>query len=156
MGLDIWLPSVFDYGDGPAVSKLLDDVDHKLCANGKEPSFEERSAAYFDAMRATGGYYREAYNSFGLSLILGWDWRKVFAPLENRGVLPVDQAKNLLAAIEHHYSVTPEAVGLACDICSNQKDREWILQHLTSRRDGLLALLRRAISRNEPLMVSAI
>lgn len=74
MRLDMWLPSMFDYTDGRQVHRR----QHRPYG----------LALVYDAMRATGGYYREAYNGRGLLTIMGLSWSEIVDGLEDRGLLP--------------------------------------------------------------------
>jgi hypothetical protein len=93
MGLDMWLPSVFDYEDGDAVDALIGDDPIERTVEGIKRAMDEM----YNRLRATGGYYREAYNRSGLLPALGLDWDDIIRGLPDKNILPVDHAKMLLA-----------------------------------------------------------
>jgi hypothetical protein len=156
MGLDMWLPSVFDYADSDAVQGLFDSSSEVQAATAAGDPLALFDAGY-DALRATGGYYREPYNALGLFPLPGLSWQSIWRSLGGLcGALTPEHARFVLAQIEQH-SITPDVVERAVEITTNesQKNPQWMHQYLTGRRDGLIALLRKAIERDEPLMVSA-
>jgi hypothetical protein len=155
MGLDMWLPSVFDYADDDAVERLFDNSPEVLAAQ-TAGDVHALSTAIYDVLRATGGYYREPYNELGLFPLLGLSWECVWRSLEDRSALPPAHARHLLVEIEQH-PITPDLVERAIEITTSQaqKNPQWMRQFYTSRREELMALLRKAIERNESLIVSA-
>jgi hypothetical protein len=180
MGLDMWLPSVFNFDDEAAVDALF----------GRLPKVDTSTAegihAYFNqtygAMEATGGYYREGYNRNGLLSLLNID---VLSYVDRVGewTLPVDRAAFLLAELKAqpvtvamlerrlagddtcvHPVVkfleasleaafeTPHELPLSpTEVEANAA--EW-LPHLDRKRNVLMSLLSKSIQRNEPLHIS--
>jgi hypothetical protein len=173
MGLDMWLPSVFDYKDETSVHAALGELPQAR-------SVEEIQACatlIYDRLRATGAYYREGYNRFGLLPHLGLSWHEIYKQLPDHDFLPIDHARFLLAELET-LPVTEDRVrrvvsgvddgspiAWALERMSDQKyepppmDRldeacAAIYSQLVTRRSELMALLRLAIERNEPLRIS--
>jgi hypothetical protein len=86
MGLDMWLPSKFDYNSEQHVDRVLDGLKGGVC--------------WYEALQDTGGYYREAYNGSGLLSLLGISWSKIMDDLPDRNRLPPVHARHLLAELE--------------------------------------------------------
>jgi hypothetical protein len=173
MGFDTWLPSIFDFNDEQDAERVLGNVD----IAGLPPM--ARVARMYDAMRATGGYYREGYNGRGLLTLMGMSWHQIMADLESPGVLPPTYARHLLAELEmrpftkamlfeeerrdDHVEVVlatkmqqldgrPTRASTAFDHSDQQIEEAF--RNYVERRQGLIALLRTAIERNESLRVS--
>jgi hypothetical protein len=151
MGLDMWLPSVFDFDDEKAVDVVLGDF----------PPFErdidniqKAVVGMYDRLRATGGYYREAYSGNpGACTML-----RLWGAIEGKRILPADEARAMLADVEQK-PITPALVDDAVELsgkCSASPlpTREQLETHLTKQRDCLMALLRKAVELNEPLHIS--
>jgi hypothetical protein len=179
VGLDIWLPSIFDYADGDATERLFDNRQELQVAKaGGDPS--AILDAIYDTLRATGGYYREGYNRTGLLPALGLDWDDIIAQLLDRTILPVDHAKMLLAELEARSPTpdkarrilecldVPRKAGAIERLVHGNTDQfepppreeleaeiQNLYHHWIERRSGLMSLLRKAIERDEPLRVSA-
>jgi hypothetical protein len=178
MGLDMWLPSVFDYND----ERQVEAVTQPVLAKNDPDSFDGIGliTAMYDAYRATGGYYHEGYNGRGLLALMGLSWNDIMDDLPDRNVLPVDHARRLLDKLEARpityamvygecrndrdvqpMRVLEQAVGL--DLTPepqpdkrNYSGLEWgaVYGDYVVRRDELMTLLRTAIERNEALCIS--
>jgi hypothetical protein len=173
VGLNMWLPSVFDFSDERKVQCIFDDIDS--AGTGEDPlGFATR---IYDALRATGGYYREAYNGHGLLAVIGMSWTEILNSLGDPSLLPPCRARDLLAELEARPITYPMVRGqcrndrdarlvrvleAACALAPQpqpNKDRYSDLDcgevygHYVARRNQLMALLRTAIERDEPLCV---
>jgi hypothetical protein len=183
MGLDMWLPSVFNFDDAQQVERILDGVADNMkrkIAMRCNTHPHEYVRMVYDAYRATGGYYREAYNGRGLLTLMGMSWRKVIDSLEDKTTLPPTHARHLLAELEARPFTRAmlfeeerrpddtevrisrqmeKLVGIqpTAPIEADLSDREIdeALHLYAKRRQELMALLRIAIERNEPLRVSS-
>jgi hypothetical protein len=158
MGFDMWLPSIFDY-DSPQ-GELLSAVDGDRVSS---PIYKER---VYDAMRATGAYYREGDNGRGLLSLLGLSWHEIMDSLEDRTTLPPTRARHLLAELEKRPFTKAMLFAERQETATEQpmppSPREFDLSEeqineacslYAKRRQELMALLRRAIERNEPLRI---
>jgi hypothetical protein len=54
----------------------------------------------FDAMRASGGYFRNGYNSGDVMWAMGLTWHGTFSPMLDQAHLPIERARELIAMIE--------------------------------------------------------
>ena len=160
MGLDMYLASVLNPDDASAfdaAAAVMEPAMQRSKRTRHRDDFIAATDAFYDALRATGGYYREPYNPLGLFPLLGLSWDEVWAPLDDRTLLPVPHMRHLLAELEWH-PITEEVVERGVEIVADDdpfKDSERMRQHLTDRHKGLMTLLQRAIAANEPLRVSA-
>jgi len=160
MGLDMYLASVLNPDDKTAFDAAVAATEEAVARFQRSGDRADLIAAlniYYDVLRATGGYYREPYNPLGLFPLLGLSWDEVWAPLDDRTLLPVPHMRHLLAELEWH-PITEEVVERGVEIVADDdpfKDSERMRQHLTDRHKGLMTLLQRAIAANEPLRVSA-
>jgi hypothetical protein len=173
MGLDMWLPSIYDFNDEQQAKRILNNV--APCTDPMK--YMERM---FDALRATGGYYREGYGGRGLLSLMGMSWHEIIDSLEDRTTLPPAHARHLLAELEARpftkamlfgeerrpdpladwlTKMTQEVTGGAAPPSfaesdwSDQQIEEAYRQYAERRLD-LMALLRTAIERDEPLRIS--
>jgi hypothetical protein len=178
MGVDIYLESIFapfleayekelDLRPPPQINSL-DDV-------------YRASNAFFDDYRASGGYFRNGYNSGDVMWAMGLDWLDdVGARLDADSRLPIAQASEVVALIEsrpltregvashflrhmtngrEEHPVTGPIVACANETLGNSEpmlppEFDQIFAFLNDRRDELLALLRKSIALNEPLVCS--
>jgi hypothetical protein len=66
-----------------------------------QPSaFENAAAAFFDEMRASGGYFRNGYNAGDVMWAMGLSWHVTVSPMLDRGYLPIPRARELIETIE--------------------------------------------------------
>jgi hypothetical protein len=111
MGADIYLESIFN----PFAETLSrrpkpePDVDP-----------EKLIAGIYDAMRASGGYFRNGYNSGDVMWAMGLSWHGTVVPmLDDNGYLPVGCARELVSMIEAR-PLTRESV--AAHLFANMTD----------------------------------
>jgi hypothetical protein len=158
MGIDITLRSVLS--DEAAIAI----VDREVIAHPARGG--ELMEAVFSAWTATGGYFRDPYNNWGLLMILGIKIGQFVSGNE----VSVEAARFLLAELEHQ-PITPDLVDRALygpnlgvhameeemglreprSGAVDDADRERAQGWFTDKRDNLMALLRRSIALNEPL-----
>ena len=98
--------------------------------------------AILDAYRDTLGYYHDSLNCSLLALC-GVYGKVVEGAEANGGRLPVQSVREVLAAVERHE--------LPCPVGHEEQQAYTFLR---KRRPYLIALLKLAIEKNEPLMVS--
>jgi hypothetical protein len=79
MGIDVVLPSVFEASEALFKGKAS-IADLITGAASPEEAGLKIIQAHFDALRATGGYYREAYDIDPETMMPNWDGR-VLGPL---------------------------------------------------------------------------
>jgi hypothetical protein len=171
MGADIYLQSIFK----PFMKKFSGihfdpETDHP----------EDFMNAHFDALRSSGGYFRNGYNHGDVMYAMGLSWHDTVSPMLNkRGRLPVARARKLLAMIEArpisrehvvvlmtagddpHPGVTQllrmvdevaKETGVAVETSVEKPlDIDHVHGFLNTRRDQLLVILRKSIELNEPL-----
>jgi hypothetical protein len=169
MGVDIYLKSVWE----PFWEKCEKDLE------SLSPRPEEDPAAWLESMFAyyesSGGYLRNAYNASDVMWAMGMSWKDVYKMLDKEGRLPIECARKLVAAIEER-PLTDEQIGAhvykhmtgginehpvsgAIDILANDEERlppdfEVLAKVLREKREALLAILRKSIELNEPLLVT--
>jgi hypothetical protein len=167
MGVDIELRSVLTAEVHEAI------VERALAQLPKPDSiedFERIAQASYDAVAATGAYFRDPYNRFGLLPVLGMDWLDDVGPLLSADeLLSIEGARHLLVEIERR-PVTSEAIADALDGPGDPMtawmekhgaakpaadiDRGAVFDFLIEKRRQLMALLRRSIELGEPLHCS--
>jgi hypothetical protein len=140
----------------------------------------------FDAMRASGGYFRNGYNSGDVMWAMGLTWHGTFSPMLDQAHLPIERARELIAMIEarplnrervaahifEHMDDGAEPdhpfVGRGLQWASDAAataagkrfeplgppDLDQLFQFLNTRRDELLAILRKSVELDEPLYCS--
>jgi len=173
MGVDIYLKSISD----PFIKEY---VKRPAPNAGRDPF------AIYDDYRASGGYFRDGYNSGDVMSAMGLSWSDTVTPMldaENR--LPIERARELLAMIEarpltrerlaRHFQNMTDGIdqhpvtghimtalrqrATAGDggaaIGPELPDFEALAAFVTKRREELLAILRKSIELNEPLMMEA-
>jgi hypothetical protein len=133
----------------------------------------------FDILRSSGGYFRNAYNGTDVMEAIGLSWNTVLLMLDADRRLPIERARELITMIEarpltregyarHHekygdgplqgmhdkikHEVTGETPILTREEYANQLNA--FFAFTSERREQLLAILRKSIALNEPLVVS--
>ena len=184
MGVDIYLKSVFDPFIKEYEKRPAPDAGRHLNA----ASIADGAIDWiYDDYRASGGYFRNGYNSGDVMWAMGLSWSDTVRPMldaENR--LPIERARELLAMIEarplirerlarhFHENMTggidqhpvtgrtttallqaAAAGGGGVAIGPEPPDFEALAAFVTKRREELLAILRKSIELNEPLMLEA-
>jgi hypothetical protein len=175
MGADLYLESIWN--------PFVDDLQKRgLSARARQLAEDDPVAAVnsaYDEFRSSGAYFRCAYNEFDIMWAMGASWGNVVgSKLDEDGTLPVERARELVEIIEdrpltkavlaRHYLENVTTHG------SEHPINGWLTKMLTevgvdeppppdfdvfarlmcTRRDELLALLRRSIALNEPLLCS--
>jgi hypothetical protein len=201
MGLNMWLPSVFDFNNEQQLDRVFDSVDREFRNLHPMESPRDHPLAFidlvYDTMCAAGGYYREAYNGRGLLTLMGMSWCEIRHGLEDRTLMPPDHARHLLAELEarpftksmlfgeerhpdegvnplarRRFRLTfvfpvvspmmemvhtevgqpPDPLPGEADLSDQEIDEAF--RAYAQRRQELMALLRAAIERDEPLHLS--
>jgi hypothetical protein len=130
-------------------------------------------------MAASGGYFRNGYNAGDVMWAMGLSWPDTVMPmLDADDRLPIERARELLAMIEAR-PLTREVIGRHyLENMTNGREQHpttgpiaWIVdgaeaanklppdfdricQFLQQKREDLLAILRKSIEMNEPLVCS--
>jgi hypothetical protein len=172
MGVDIYLRSVYPPDSDPATYLPAGPLD-------RSNPVAALNAMYAKA-QATGGYFRNAYNTTDVMWVMGLSWHDTVAPMlhgENKGELPIARARELVALIEarplsserltdHYFSkmtegIDPSPIGHihnhVAEVLGHPvvpPDFEAWAQHVHAKRETLLALLRKSIDMDEPLVFS--
>jgi hypothetical protein len=164
MGVDIYLPSVWE----PFFEKFEGSAAHHIARSHDDPA-----SAIYDAYRESGGYFRNAYNGTDVMAALGSSWNAVYAMCDAEQRLPVERARELVAMIEarpftrelyahhllhHGYGPIQEMmnniVAEATGEVTPPPDVDLFFPYVAAKREQLLAILRKSIALNEPLLVS--
>ncbi len=99
MGADLYLESIWN----PFESDLEKRIEKLLPATIPRDVQAIMDAAnrVFDEMRASGGYYRNGYNTGDVMWAMGLSWPGTVSPmLDKDRRLPIKQARELIAMIE--------------------------------------------------------
>lgn len=171
MGVDLYLPSIYD--------PVAANEDNFRPDSPFEDPVQHMTAIY-DKMRATGGYFRNGYNSGDVMWAMGLSWSGVVGPMLTDGRLPIERAQELVALVEAH-PLTDERLGrvylaeltngvdlhpvqrmldrvlaeaIGDDTPKAPPDFEFWAGFVRKRREELLALLRKSIELAEPLECS--
>jgi hypothetical protein len=178
MGVDIYLESIF---------KLFEERRSQMPPPPLPSAFENAtafSAAFFDEMRASGGYFRNGYNAGDIMWALGLSWHDTVSPmLDHQGYLPIARALELIEMIEARPLIRERVAAhifehMTDGICEHPvngwlqrmmaevatvdelppklspPDFDSLFGFLDKRRNELLTLLRKSIELNEPLRCS--
>jgi hypothetical protein len=91
MGVDIYLGSVWD--------PFIEEYDKRpVSKTGDAATAVNR---LYDDFRASGGYFRNAYNCSDCMWVMGLSWFETVRPmLDKNGCLPVERARELLDLVE--------------------------------------------------------
>ena len=176
MGVDIYLQSIWK-----PFEETLSRRPKQTTNNPAE--LITAATALYDEMRASGGYFRNGYNSGDVMWAMGLTWHGTVSPMLDKGHLPIGRARELIEIIEAR-PLTRERVaghifehmddgaepdhpfvgrGLqwASDAAAaaagkpfeplGPPDLDELLQFLNTRRDELLAILRKSVELYEPL-----
>jgi hypothetical protein len=167
MGADLYLESLwkpfmeqYEKRERPHIDDS-DDADAVIAA----------AECMFDDFRSSGGYFRNGYNCGDVMFAMGLSWHDTVRPLlDDSGHLPIDQAHKLLAIVEErpltrerlsrHYlehmcnGVEPDSFGWLREEAWGPPDFENLAQFLRQRHEQLVAILRKSIELNEPLLCS--
>jgi hypothetical protein len=182
MGMDIYLTSIWEpwlkaFEDSAAHRKLQQDCS----AQGDPESIMAAADRVFEVFAASGGYFRNGYNGGDVMWAMGLSWHSTVQPmLDAEERLPIAKARELLAMVEarpltqeilaQHYlanmtngveshpltgqifeSIRAEAAGEQ-PAPLLPPDFEHLAQFLRKSREQLLAILRKSIELNEPLL----
>jgi hypothetical protein len=103
MGADITLRSALSDEEQEAiVDRVMDDFDSARSIDAMQ--------AVYDALLATGAYFRDPYHRYGLFAVLGMDWsRDVGLLLDAERRLPVMAARQLLLELGSR-AITMQAI----------------------------------------------
>jgi hypothetical protein len=171
MGVDIYLNSIFEPW---AKMHPPERSNRRLSAEEVIQALEER----FEQARSSGGYYRNAYNDTDVMWAMGMAWSEdVGKKLDSKRRLPVAAARELIDKIEAR-PLTRERVArhifehmsdgfVDHPITGDMKRRDAHINgpleppdldaqgaYLNTRRDQLLAILRKSVELGEPLKCS--
>jgi hypothetical protein len=171
VGADLYLNSVWDawraknqelFRNAPASDATSDDAS----TNGK----------MFDEIRASGGYFRNSYNSDDVMWAMGLSWPDtVGVLLDSEGYLAVERTRELLAMIaarpltkerltQHYFDyiihgieqhpITGWLFQSLGGLPTVPPDFDNLAVLLRRRRKELIAILKKSIALNEPLLCS--
>jgi hypothetical protein len=176
MGVDLYLNSVwrpwFD-----AHQQILFEQHRRLPLETVD-DLDRLNTAIYDSFRASGGYFRNAYNDSDVMWAMGLSWRNdVGKMLDADHQLPTDRARELIAKIEAHpltreriarhifahmtsgsnehpvMGCITNAIDEACDAGPRMTPELDELSAIPSkRREQLLAILRKSVELAEPLV----
>ena len=174
MGADLYLNSVWEPCWANNKERLLNAPTAD--ATSDLSSISAAATEMYDEMRASGGYFRNGYNSGDVMWAMGLSWpRTVGGMLDSEGYLPVERARELLAMIEarpltkerlaQHYldhithsveqhPITGWFFRSLRELTPPPPDFDHLVAFLRQRRTELIALLKRSIALNEPLLCS--
>ena len=136
---------------------------------------------HHDEWRASGGYFRNGYNSGDVMFAMGLSWPETVGPMLDGALLPVERARELISMIEQR-PLTRERVGAhifenmtdGVDVNPFQRMMDQVAAEaaglepqkkpppnvdelfgfLNKRRDELLSILRKSVELGEPLVCS--
>jgi hypothetical protein len=170
MGADLYLNSVWEPWWASNKERL-----HNAPTAGVS-SISAAATEIFDEMRASGAYFRNGYNSGDVMWAMGLSWpHTVGGMLDSEAYLPVERARELLVMIEarpliqerltQHYfdhithgveqhPVTGWLFRSLGGLPAVPPDFDNLAVFLRQRRTELIAILKRSIALNEPLLCS--
>jgi hypothetical protein len=154
----------------------LNSVWHSWWAENRERVLEGPDCDAISEMVASGGYFRNSYNTGDVMWATGLSWPgTVGGMLDSEGYLAVERARELLAMIEAR-PLTKERLGQHYFDCiahgveqhpitgwlfrslgglpTVPPDFETFAAFLRQRRTELIALLEKSVALNEPLLCS--
>jgi hypothetical protein len=165
MGVDIYLSSIWDpFEESLEESDFMERIARRC---GDNPL--ARAEAIYDAYRESGGYFRNGYNATDVMAAIGLDWGMVYKMCDAEHRLPVKRARELVAMIEarpwahetyahhlmhHGHGRIQKMIDEATGQPSAPPDIDAFFAFTSERREQLLAILRKSIALNEPLLVS--
>src|SRR5262245_43516031 len=154
MGVDMWLRSVLDFENDEQVESVVSKVGPIDEMSGDRQAASE----IYDRLRATGGYYREAYRGadVGMGLhgnllpMLGLSWNSVLRALQTDGhglwEMTPDHARHFLEELRTR-PISPamiEARVASADFVPSEQEVHEARRRLQARRAELMALLQKA------------
>jgi hypothetical protein len=159
MGADIYLNSIADRARNMYKPLFDDAVKRRDLAKteGMKAEWQAKVEKYFDAMHPEDGYFRDSYNASSVFQVMDLSWWELGDKLlDETAHLPVDKAKELLAMIEQR-PISYERVTAHYEQHdlheSKQSIDEWF-KYFVTKREKFMALLRKSIELNEPLLWS--
>jgi hypothetical protein len=179
MGVDLFLNSVWEPWWADNMERVLNAPD--IDPTSEAASITPAASQMYDEMRASGGYFRNGYNSGDVMWAMGLSWpHTVGDMLDSEGYLPVERARELLAMIEARPLTKERLTQHYLDHMTNGVEQHpvagllvWSLQEemnitlqspppdfdrlaafLRQRRTELIALLKNSIALDEPLLCS--
>ena len=152
MGADVYLESVSN--------RLREEWEPKFQAavrardalpKGSDTKEAQKKVEDAYAGMYSDGYYRDSYNSYGLSSNLqGFSWWRDVVPLLEDGYLPLERVPEVRAMIaEAKIDLTS-----AREVARKQKDPAPKRADYEKARQDILALLDRSVELGEPLYMS--
>jgi hypothetical protein len=159
LGADLYLESISDRARS-MYQPLFDDAvkrRDRAKTEGMKAEWQAKVDKYFDAMHPEDGYFRDSYNPSSVFAVMDLSWWQLGDELLDKDShLPVDKAKDLLALIEQR-PISYETVTAHYEQNnlheSKQSIDEWF-KYFVAKRERFMALLRRSIELNEPLLWS--
>ena len=159
MGADIYLSSIADRARHMYEPLFNDAVKRRNLAKteGLKAEWQHKVEKYHDAMFPEEGYFRDSYNATSVFQVMDLSWWQLGDEmLDETAHLPVDKARELLALIEQR-PISYETVTAHCEQNklheSKQSIDEWF-KYFVAKRERFMALLRKSIELNEPLLWS--
>jgi hypothetical protein len=159
LGADISLPSIHDRARNMYQPLFDDAVKRRDLAKteGMKAEWQHKVEKYHDAMYPEEGYFRDSYNASSVFQVMALSWWELGDKLlDETGHLPVDKAKELLELIEQR-SISYEAVTEQYEQHKLHEGGESIdewFKYFVEKRERFMALLRKSIELNEPLLWS--
>jgi hypothetical protein len=159
MGADITLPSISNRARS-MYEPLFNDAGKRrdrAKTEGMRAEWQAKVEKYLDAMHPEDGYFRDSYNPSSVFQVMDLSWWELGDKLlDESDHLPVDKAKDLLALIEQR-PISYEAVTAHYEQNnlheSKQSIDEWY-KFFVAKRERFMALLRKSIELDEPLLWS--
>ena len=170
MGVDIYLNSVWEPWWANNKERLL--IAPNTDAISDVSVISVAATLMYDEMRASGAYFRNGYNSSDVMWAMGLSWpHTVGGMVDSEGYLPVERARELLATIEarpltkerltQHYKHKVEQHPITGWLFQSlgglptvPPDFDNLAVLLRRRRKELIAILKKSIALNEPLLCS--
>jgi hypothetical protein len=156
---DIYLSSITDRARSMYQPLFDDAVKRRKLAKteGMKAEWQAKVEKYCDAMHPEDGYFRDSYNATSVFQVMDLSWWELGDRLlDETDHLPIEQAKELLAMIELR-PIVYERVTTHYEQNklheSKQSIDEWF-KYFVAKREKFMALLRKSIELNEPLLWS--
>jgi hypothetical protein len=159
MGADIHLESISNRARHMYEPLFNDAVKRRDLAKteGMKAEWQHKVEKYHDAMYPEEGYFRDSYNASSVFQVMDLSWWELGdALLDESNHLPIDKAKVLLADIEQ-CPITYEKVTAHYEQHKLHESKESIdewFKYFVEKREWFMALLRKSIELNEPLLWS--
>jgi hypothetical protein len=159
LGADCYLESISNRARSMYEPLFDDAVKRRDLAKteGMKAEWQHKVEKYHDAMFPEEGYFRDSYNASSVFQVMDLSWWELGDKLlDDTGHLPISEAHVLLDMIQNS-PITYEAVTAHYEKNELHKSKqsidEWF-KYFTAKRERFMALLRKSIELNEPLLWS--